>query len=87
VWSLSAENLLSLDGHEPTADGSYYREQVTVCTVDKTSLTAWVYRGMVDEDAPFVPSQRYVDTILRGGQEHNLPVAYISQLTRLSARP
>jgi gamma-glutamylcyclotransferase (GGCT)/AIG2-like uncharacterized protein YtfP len=80
VYALSAENLRALDGCEPTGDGSYWREQVTVVTASADPLTVWVYRGHVAEDGPFAPSVRYLETIVTGAREHGLPAVTIAAL-------
>lgn len=80
VYALSAENLHALDGYEPTRDGSYWREQVTVMTASGDELEVWVYRGLVAAEAPFAPSAGYLATIVDGARGHGLPESYIAEL-------
>ena len=88
LYRLSEADLRALDGHEPTArtDG-YWREEVEVELVGAADAPpgarrsrCWVYIGAVHEGAPFAPSLRYLQTIVRGAREHGLPEDYIAWL-------
>lgn len=80
VYRLSHDDLAALDGHEPVAQGRYWRERARVLTHAGNALSVWVYFGQVFPDAPYTPSAKYLGTLLRGAREHGLNTHYIDNL-------
>lgn len=82
VYDLSSEDLVRLDGFEPTESGGYARTTVCVQLSTDETLTCWVYIGEIHDGAPYAPSARYLQTLLAGAREHGLPKDYIDWIAR-----
>jgi gamma-glutamylcyclotransferase (GGCT)/AIG2-like uncharacterized protein YtfP len=80
LYRLSAEDLLTLDGFENVAGGSYVRQRLELETPNGRIESAWVYIAQPIEGGPFPPSRRYLGTILIGAREHRLPEGYVRKL-------
>jgi gamma-glutamylcyclotransferase len=85
VWGvaywISGEMMNALDGYEAVAIGHYRRSWVEVETEDGERLRAATYIG----GGPFVgaegrPSNAYLQLILAGAREHNLPETYVRRV-------
>ena len=93
VYDLSEQNLAALDVYEhylgpDNQHNLYDRESASVQLVraDDGSfsrrLRVWIYVARQANPAP--PSRRYLDAILRGARQHQLPEEYV---TKLAATP
>ncbi|MFQ5995042.1 MAG: gamma-glutamylcyclotransferase [Acidiferrobacterales bacterium] len=73
---------MRLDRIEPVAEGSYERNSTCVRLPSGELLDCWVHVGKVFADAPYAPSTRYLQTILKGAHEHSLPQEYVEWVRR-----
>lgn len=89
VWELNKCNMSTLDCQEGVADKLYFPLTVDVNTPSGTVLNCRVYQqcnNPAEHVNPcLLPSQRrpsplYIETILKGGRENNLPADYIKFL-------
>ncbi|XP_076109211.1 gamma-glutamylcyclotransferase-like [Mytilus galloprovincialis] len=82
VWELSVEDIPSLDRQE----GIYKALNVDVISEDRSPLTCRTYLlepTTVPSDWDMRPSPQYMDIIIRGAIQSNLPEEYISQLKNI----
>ncbi|XP_025268249.1 gamma-glutamylcyclotransferase-like [Camponotus floridanus] len=89
IWELDRSNLSTLDYQEGVQDNIYRVLSVNVETPNGTILNCRVYQQctnpkeymkLVDLSMDRRPSPLYLDTILKGAQENNLPTDYIELL-------
>ncbi|XP_070155972.1 gamma-glutamylcyclotransferase [Polyergus mexicanus] len=89
VWELDKCNLSTLDCQEGVQDNIYHVMSVNVETLNGTTLNSRVYQQcnnpkeyikLADLSIDRRPSPLYLDTILKGAQENNLPDDYIGFL-------
>lgn len=81
VYSCSPHAMSQLDLVEGVAENCYRRELVEVTTHDGDVLSCIVYIGEAFSVEESVPSSNYLDLILTGAKEHQLPVDYIKSIT------
>ncbi|XP_071650735.1 gamma-glutamylcyclotransferase [Temnothorax longispinosus] len=89
VWELNKCNLATLDKQEGVQDDIYHPMTVNVETPDGTTLTCRVYQQcnnpkeyIKPENYPMDrrPSPLYLNMILKGAEENNLPTDYMKFL-------
>ncbi|XP_014488440.1 PREDICTED: gamma-glutamylcyclotransferase-like [Dinoponera quadriceps] len=89
VWELDKCNLPTLNRQEGVQDNIYHAMSVDVITPNGTTLNCRVYQQchnpteyMKPADLPMdrKPSPLYLETIIKGAQENNLPDDYIKFL-------
>ena len=90
VWGvaywISGEMMNALDGYEAVALGHYRRSRVEVETENGERLRTETYIGgerFVGEEGR--PSKAYLQFILAGAREHNLPKSYVRRVEAILA--
>jgi gamma-glutamylcyclotransferase (GGCT)/AIG2-like uncharacterized protein YtfP len=83
IYTLSEADLARLDGFEPVRNARYRRTAVTVRDENHESVRCWTYVGRVFPEAPYRPSPAYLETLLEGAREHQLPAAHLGWLESL----
>jgi gamma-glutamylcyclotransferase (GGCT)/AIG2-like uncharacterized protein YtfP len=84
VYRCSPDALREMDKHEGVASGHYTREAVRTCLDSGAELDAVAYvagPGFINDSLG--PSPIYLQTILRGAREHELPNDYICRVEAL----
>ncbi len=90
VFDLTHEEITKLDIFEGYKDegykereknNSYNRIKITVTKIDGSKENTETY--IATEQGIFLPSQYYIDKILRGGEECGLPKYYIEELKHI----
>lgn len=76
-----------LDVAEGISEKCYRRESVRVTTNTEQQLTCLVYIGESFETTDARPSPDYLNTILTGAAEHQLPVDYIKSILEQANLP
>ena len=82
IYQLHAADFERLDGTEGVSFGLYQRVPVTVLTVQHGPVDAWTYQSSVMTDGR-KPSQRYIQLLLDGARENDLPLEYVEYLQSL----
>lgn len=82
VWELTEQHLDALDRFEGVAIGAYRREHVTVeLHAGPASRLLWCVSYVVCAPGePGSPAPGYLEVMLQGAKEHQLPAWYIEQL-------
>lgn len=75
---VTPESLNSIVGSE---SGSYQMREISVTTLDQKEVNAW---ALIGEDNQFnaIPSQRYLDIMVEGAEQHGLDADYIDELRK-----
>ena len=73
-----------LDGFEGVAQNCYRRESVVISSFDGKPLTGYVYIGDQFLNAESKPASNYLDLILTGAREHQLPSDYIQFIENIA---
>jgi len=76
-----------LDEAEGVSENCYRRETVHVMTNTKELLTCIVYVGESFETKESKPSSNYLNEILTGATEHQLPTEYIESISERAEYP
>ncbi|MFQ5695852.1 MAG: gamma-glutamylcyclotransferase family protein [Terriglobia bacterium] len=82
LYRVSAQQLRALDRFEGVPE-HYRRSQVTVVDGQGTKVGAQVYLARKVRKG-LKPDRLYLQRIIQGAEEHNLPGDYIEQLKRIS---
>lgn len=82
VWRLPANEVEALDKQEGVHLNIYKKLSVSVTTPDDTSLECITY-ARPEDDPPGLPSPQYLQVILEGGKEINLPESYMQNLSSI----
>jgi len=77
LWDLTDEHVEALDRYEGVAVGAYVKERVDV-EAESGLVNALIY--VATDDREKVPSQRYLDVLLRGAGAFSLPADYVEKL-------
>uniref|UniRef100_A0A667XAF8 Gamma-glutamylcyclotransferase a n=1 Tax=Myripristis murdjan TaxID=586833 RepID=A0A667XAF8_9TELE len=77
VWTLSNENLMSLDNQEGVSQGMYSPLEVTVDT-DNGPVVCRTYQMNHFHTCP--PSPQYKQVVCLGAEQNSLPVDYVKRL-------
>ena len=80
AYLCSPHAMSQLDLLEGVAENCYRRELVEVTTHAGDVLSCIVYVGEAFSVEDSVPSSNYLNLILRGAEEHQLPVDYIESI-------
>lgn len=90
IYELSDEDLAELDTFEGVPAGDYSRELISVQVSSEDGKACdphleevWVYKAKPEVNAPFPPSDAYMNTILAGALYHQMPRTYIKQLEQI----
>lgn len=83
VYSISTEDLKRLDDFEGVPDGRYYRKKIRVTLADGKEIDTWIYFASPEGIGDFLPSRKYIETIIEGAKEHHFPKASIKKLHSL----
>ena len=87
VYRCSPEALNEMDQYEGVSGGHYARKTVRVRVDSGDELEAVTYvAGRTFIDDSLTPSPEYLQTILRGAREHDLPDEYIRSVQELGNR-
>lgn len=75
---VTPEDLNSIVGSE---SDSYQIREISVMTLDQKEVNAW---ALIGEDNQFnaIPSQRYLDIMVEGAEQHGLDADYIDELRK-----
>ncbi len=76
--------MLQLDLLEGVAQNCYRRESVRVTTQSGEILSCIVYIGEAFSNEASTPSPAYLNLILTGAQEHQLPMDYVQSIERMA---
>ena len=79
---ISFDEFSRLDQSEGVHVGYYARAAITVIDRDERPVEAWTYVSPHGVDGR-KPSQRYLNLLLEGAREHELPADYIRRLEEL----
>lgn len=82
VYQLHPADFERLDGSEGVSFGLYQRVAVTIRTPEHGALDAWTYQSSVIVEGR-KPSPRYLQLLLDGARENNLPAEYVQYLHAL----
>lgn len=83
VYEISEKDMERLDKFEGVDKGRYYRGRVKVILEGGSSIEAWAFFTNSEDGSLFTPSKRYLETMLEGAKEHQLPAQYIKDLELL----
>ena len=86
LYELSADDLEALDRKEFAPQGGYQRREVEVTTDDGSRHTAVTYEVVEKAPHELAPKQEYVDLLVKGAEERNLPQDWIDVLKELPRR-
>jgi gamma-glutamylcyclotransferase (GGCT)/AIG2-like uncharacterized protein YtfP len=86
LYELSAADLDALDAKEFAPQGGYQRRTVHVTTVDGDRHDAVTYEVVEKAPHELAPKQEYVDLLVKGAEERNLPEDWIDVLKELPRR-
>lgn len=87
VYRCTPETLSRMDKYEGVAGGHYQRKVVHVRVDDGAELEAVTYvagTAFVDNSNSLSPRPDYLQTIISGAQEHELPDDYIRDIKKLA---
>lgn len=84
AYFCSPHAMAQLDVFEGTAENCYRRELVQVTALTGEILNSIVYIGEKFSSEAAVPSSNYLNLILTGAHEHELPTDYIRQIKTIS---
>ncbi len=84
AYLCSPHAMAQLDVFEGVAENCYRRELVQVTALSGEILNGIVYVGEKFSSETAVPSANYLNAILTGAQEHQLPTDYIHQIMTLA---
>ena len=79
LYALQDHELDKLDKHEGVRKKQYVRRTITVKTLDVEPISAECYFA-VSPSSRLRPGRVYLDLIIKGAKEHNLPHGYIEWL-------
>lgn len=82
LFEVSETDMQHLDLIEEVPEENYYRETVLVVDAQGQYQRADLYRTSHPQ-GPYRTSQAYLQHMLQGAQEHDLPAAYIAELQHL----
>jgi gamma-glutamylcyclotransferase (GGCT)/AIG2-like uncharacterized protein YtfP len=85
LYEVSAADLEALDRKEFATQGGYQRREVEV-VCDGARHAAVTYEVVEKAPHELAPKQEYVDLLVRGAQERNLPQEWIDVLKELPRR-
>jgi gamma-glutamylcyclotransferase (GGCT)/AIG2-like uncharacterized protein YtfP len=85
LYELSAADLDALDRKEFATQGGYRRRTVEV-VANGERHEAVTYEVMEKAPHELAPKQEYIDLLVRGAEERNLPQAWITVLKELPRR-
>ena len=86
LYEVDALTIEKMDFFEGVEQGEYIREKVTVILCDsKQPVDAWVYLSKVKSTVIEKPSRIYLDRLVAGAIEHDLPENYISKLKKFES--
>ena len=82
IWKISGSHLATLDRYEGVAENCYYRESIDISLADQNDsedvLECEIYFGSDSKDGTVEARDGYLDDILEGARDTNLPHEYIS---------
>jgi len=87
VFRCSPETLVKMDGYERTEGGDYRRATVRVRCESGDEIDAVTYiAGESFVSDSLIPSDKYLQTVLRGARHYGLPEEYIRKIERVALR-
>ena len=82
IWKISGSHLATLDRYEGVAENCYYRKSIDIFLADQNGsenvLECEIYFGSDSQDGTVEARDGYLDDILEGARNTNLPHEYIS---------
>lgn len=82
IYVVPENEIIEMDILESVPEGLYRREQFLVLGDNGLWHSVDLYR-VADPKGPFAPSERYVEWMIEGAQEHGLTPEYIAGLMSL----
>ncbi|EDV29053.1 uncharacterized protein TRIADDRAFT_20381 [Trichoplax adhaerens] len=82
VWSLSNENMVTLDRQEGVSLGIYRPFEVEVTTIEGKLIRCRVYE-LINPQLGNRPSPQYLDVILTGARQLKIPPEYLNRLEQI----
>jgi gamma-glutamylcyclotransferase (GGCT)/AIG2-like uncharacterized protein YtfP len=86
LYEVSAADLDALDAKEFASEGGYRRRAVEVATPDGERHSAVTYEVVSKEPSELEPKDEYVELLIRGAKERELPTEWITVLEELPNR-
>ncbi|KAL7640037.1 UNVERIFIED_CONTAM: hypothetical protein RMT77_009451 [Armadillidium vulgare] len=83
LWTLKLEDLLNLDRQEGVKNRIYHPLEVSVKTLEGNIHKARTYQLTTGNKSVQRPSLVYLNVIIQGAVEHNLPKKYIEDLRQI----
>jgi gamma-glutamylcyclotransferase len=80
IYKLQQSDLDALDDYEGIADGQYTRNVVQVISPDGSAIKVITYFACRENKTEVAPSRKYLETILEGARDHQLPTEWIDWL-------
>jgi gliotoxin/aspirochlorine biosynthesis gamma-glutamylcyclotransferase len=88
LYEITDEDLAHVDLTEGVLIGNYERVEVTVSALGGQALEVVAATLVSDKRNPeLLPSDRYMQCLISGAEEHGLPAEYVAQLRAIPCRP
>jgi gamma-glutamylcyclotransferase len=88
LYEITPDDLAHVDLTEGVLIGNYRRIDVSVVTLGEPALAVVAATLASDKRNPdLLPSDRYLQCLIAGAEEHGLPAEYVAQLRALPCRP
>jgi gamma-glutamylcyclotransferase len=88
LYEIDADGLAHLDLTEGVLIGNYRRIEIPVAPLPAHRSPLTAYTLVSDErSSDLVPSRRYLDCLINGAIEHELPAQWIAHLRTFSVQP
>jgi cation transport regulator ChaC len=88
LYEITDEDLAHVDLTEGVLIGNYERIEVTVSTLGEPALELVAATLVSDKRTPeLLPSDRYMQCLISGAEEHGLPAEYVARLRTIPCRP
>lgn len=82
LYRMTADDFKKLDVWEGVETRKYDRMALDVILDNGDSIMAQTYIANADDGGPYIPSAKYISTIIKGAQEHGLSGDYIEMLQK-----
>jgi cation transport regulator ChaC len=88
LYEITEHDLAHIDLTEGVLIGNYDRIEVPVCTLGGPALDVVAATLVSDKRSPgLLPSDRYMQCVIAGAEEHGLPADYVALLRAIPCRP
>jgi cation transport regulator ChaC len=88
LYQITPDDMAHVDLTEGVLIGNYQRIDVTVVTLGEPSVEVIAATLVSEKRSPdLLPSDRYMQCLIAGAEEHGLPREYVARLRTLPCRP